>query len=110
MYNGFRFAEGYELFKDRVRCIPAAAADLKTTAQERLAWFDGPIAGQPFLCGDELRFIDIGLYCCMDFAKDVGQPFNPELKNVSAWFARMDARPSATASLHPAWQQVQMHV
>ena len=29
MTNGFRYAEGYQLFKDRVHCIPAAADDLK---------------------------------------------------------------------------------
>jgi glutathione S-transferase len=108
MYNGFRYAEGYELFKNRVHCIPAAAADLKAAAQEKLAWLDGLIGSQPFICGNEVRFVDISLYCCMDFCKDVGQPLDGGLKNVSAWFKRMDARPSATASLHPAWQQVKM--
>jgi glutathione S-transferase len=44
----------------------------------------------------------------MDFGKDVGQPLNPNLKNINAWFARMDARPSATSSLHPAWQELKM--
>ncbi len=55
IYNGFRYAEGYELFKDRLHCIPAAAADLKATAQERLAWLDGLMGNKPFICGDELR-------------------------------------------------------
>jgi glutathione S-transferase len=108
MYNGFRFAEGYELFKNRVHCIPSAAADLKASAQEKLTWLDGLMGSQPFICGKDLRFIDMALYCCMDFAKDVGQPINPALKNVGAWFKRMDARPSATSSLHPAWQQTKM--
>lgn len=108
IYAGFRYAEGYGLFKDRMHCIPAAAADLKATAQERLAWLDGLMGSQPFICGNEMRFIDIGLYCCLDFGKDVGQPLNPNLKNIGAWFARMDARPSATSSLHPAWQDLKM--
>jgi glutathione S-transferase len=108
MYNGFRFAEGYELFKNRVHCIPPAAADLKATAQEWLVKLDALIAGRDFICGNAPRFVDITLYCCMDFAKGVGQAINPELKNISAWFARMDKRPSATSSLHPAWEQIQM--
>ncbi|MGH8596822.1 MAG: glutathione S-transferase family protein [Gammaproteobacteria bacterium] len=108
MYNGFRFAEGYDLFKERVHCIPAAASDLKASAQEKLAWLDGLMGNQQFICGNQIRFIDIGLYCCMDFCKDVGQPLNPALKNIKAWFQRIDARPSATASLHPGSAQVKM--
>ena len=108
MYNGFRFAEGLELFKNRVHCIPAAAADLKKSAQGRLQWLDGIIGGRNFLCGNELRLADIVLYCCLDFCKGVGQPIDPALKNVNAWFARVEARPSATASLHPAAEQVKM--
>ncbi|MBI2799639.1 MAG: glutathione S-transferase family protein [Gammaproteobacteria bacterium] len=108
MYNGFRFAEGYELFKNRVHCIPSAAADLKASAQEKLVWLDGLMAGHDFICGNQLRFIDIGLYCCLDFAKDVGQPLNTNLKNLNGWYKRMDARPSATSSLHPGWEQAKM--
>ncbi len=108
MYNGFRFAEGFELFKNRVHCIPGAAADLKATAQEWLAKVDGLIAGRDFIAGNAVRFADITLYCCMDFAKGVGQGLNPDLKNINAWFERMDSRPSAAASLHPAWEQVKM--
>lgn len=108
MYNAFRYGEGLELFKNRLYCIPEAAAGLKAKAQDWMAKLDGLIAGRDFICGNAPRFVDITLYCCMDFAKDVGQPLNPELKNIHAWFQRMDARPSATSSLHPAWQQVKM--
>jgi glutathione S-transferase len=108
MYNGFRYAEGLELFKNRMHCLPNAAADLKTIAQEKLAWLDGLMGNKPFICGDQIRFVDITLYCCMDFAKDVGQPINPALKNINAWYQRMNARPSATSSLHPAWEQTKM--
>ena len=107
-YNGFRFAEGLGLFKDRMHCIPEAAAGLKESAQKNLKWLDGLIAGRNFIAGNELRLVDLVLYCCLDFAKGVGQPLNPELKNINAWFQRMDARPSATASLSPGWEQVGM--
>ena len=49
---------------------------------------------------------DLVLYCCTDFAAGVGQSIDSSLRNISAWFARIDARPSAKASLHPAVEQV----
>lgn len=108
IYNGFRFAEGLELFKDRLHTIPEAAPGLKAGGQRNLKWLDGLIAGRDFICGNQVRLADLILYCCLDFAKGVGQPLNPELKNINAWFARMEARPSAKGSLHPAWEQVGM--
>jgi len=54
------------------------------------------------------RLADLILYCCLDFAKGVGQPLDPALSNINAWFKRMEARPSAKGSLHPAWEQVGM--
>ncbi|MGQ0697153.1 MAG: glutathione S-transferase family protein [Panacagrimonas sp.] len=107
-YNGFRFAEGLPLFKDRVHCIPEAAAGLKASAQRNLKWLDGLMAGRDFIAGSQIRLADLVLYCCLDFAKGVGQPLDPSLENINAWFKRIDARPSAKASLHPAWEQVGM--
>lgn len=107
-YNGFRYAEGLGLFQDRVHCIPEAAAGLKAGVQKNLKWLDGLLAGKQYLCGDELRIADIVLYCCLDFVNGVGQPLDPSLSNVNAWFKRVEARPSAAASLHPAWEQVSM--
>ncbi len=102
MYNGFRFSEGLERFKDRMRCLPEAADGLKAVAQDGLAWLDALMDGKEYVCGDRLTIADLVLYCCMDFAAGVGQSLDPSLPNVSAWFARMDARPSAKTSLHPA--------
>lgn len=107
-YNGFRFAEGIDLFRNRVRCIPEAAEGLKDTAQRNLKWLDTLIGGRDFICGNQIRLADLILYCCLDFAAGVGQPLNPELKNINAWFKRIEARPSAKASLHPASEQVKM--
>ena len=108
VYNGFRYAEGIELFKNRLYCIPEAAPGLKAKAQDWLTKLDALIAGRDFICGNAIRFADITLYCCLDFAKDMNQPLNPALTNLNAWFKRMDARPSAQASLHPAWEQIKM--
>lgn len=108
LYHGFRFAEGHELFKDRVRCLPDAADGIKAKGQDGLAWLDSLIVGREWITGSHLSLADLVLYCCVDFVAHAGQPPNPDLKNINAWFKRMDVRPSATASLSPDWEAIGM--
>ena len=96
--NGFRFSTGLAMFKDRVRCMPQAADDLKTLAQEKLSWLDGLIAGHIWIAGEHFTLADILLFCFLDFGAQVGQPLNPDNKNIASWFERVKARPSAAAS------------
>jgi glutathione S-transferase len=95
--NGFRFSEGLQLFKDRIVTVPEAAPGLKKIAQDRLKWLDGQMAGKEFICGNRFTLADILLYCFLDFGGQVGQPLNPEFKNLANWFARVKDRPSAKA-------------
>jgi glutathione S-transferase len=95
--NGFRFSEGLALFKDRIVTVPEAAEGLKKIAQDRLSWLDRQLEGKTFLCGDRLTLADVLLYCFLAFGANVGQPLNPDNRNVQAWFERMAARPSAAA-------------
>lgn len=95
--NGYRFGEGLKFFQSRLRCIPEASAGLKQTAQDRLRWLDGLMAGRVFLCGERLTLADILLFCFLDFGHRVGQPLDSALGNVAAHHARMAARPSAAA-------------
>jgi len=97
MANGFRFSQGLQFFKDRVLTVPEAADGLKRIAQDRLKWLDGQLAGREWLCGKRFTLADILLFCFLDFGGQVGQPLDPEKKNVSAWFGRVKARPSAAA-------------
>lgn len=96
--NGFRYAEGLAMFQSRMRCIPQAAADLKTIAQEKLTWLDGLIAGKTWICGDRFTLADVLLFCFLQFGAQVGQPINPDNKNIAAWLERVKARPSAAAA------------
>jgi glutathione S-transferase len=95
--NGFRYSQGLRLFENRFRCLPEAADGLKALAQDNLTKLDGMIDGKTFLAGDRLTLADILLFCFLDFGVAVGQPLNADNKNVSAWFDRMKARPSASA-------------
>jgi len=36
------------------------------------------------------------LFCFQAFGNQIGQPLNPEFKNLTVWFERVGARPSAS--------------
>lgn len=95
--NGFRYSEGLKMFQNRMRCIPQAADDLKANARDKLAWLDGLMAGKQFVCGDRLTLADILLFAFLQFGATVKQPLDPANKNLTAWYERMAARPSAAA-------------
>lgn len=95
--NGFRFSQGLRLFKDRIVTVPEAADGLKKIAQDRLTWLNGQMAGRDFLCGKRFTLADVHLFCFLDFGTQVGQPLNPENRNVGAWFERVKGRPSTAA-------------
>lgn len=100
LYNAFRFSEGLQMFKDRMHCLPEAADGLKAIVRERLEWLDKLMEGKSFIVGERFTLPDIILYVALDFGAGVGQKLDPNLKNMNAWFARVNARPSAAASLH----------
>ena len=108
LYNGFRYAEGAPIFKDRIRIVPEAAPGEKAIVQDRLKWLDRLLEGKDYIAGKRFTIADIILYCALDFGAGVGQKIDPSLKNVNAWFKRVDARPSAKASLHPAAEKVRV--
>jgi glutathione S-transferase len=108
LYNGFRFAEGLGLFKDRMHCMPEAAAGLKATAAENLHWLDKLLGNRQWIVPDRFTISDIILYCALDFGQSVGQALPSDTPKVKAWFDRVAARPSAKSSLHPGSAQAGM--
>ncbi|RAV68855.1 glutathione S-transferase, partial [Aerococcus mictus] len=56
--SGFRYAEGLPMFKDRMRCLPEAAAGLKAIAQDKITWLDGQLEGKQFIAGNRLTLAD----------------------------------------------------
>jgi glutathione S-transferase len=95
--DGFRFAEGLPLFKARIRTIPEAADGLKAIARDGLEWLDGQIAGRDTIVPGRFSLADIVLFAFLDFGASVGQALDPACKNLSAWFEKTKARPSAAA-------------
>ena len=97
MANGFRYAEGLPMFKDRMRCLPEAAAGLKAVARDGEEWLEAQVKG-PWIAGDKFSLADILLFAFIDFGGVVGQPLDPGFAKLTDWFARVKARPSAAAS------------
>jgi glutathione S-transferase len=96
--NGFRYGEGLMLFKDRIRTIPQAADDLKALGREKLAWLDGLMDGNDWICGSRFTLADVFLFAFVDFGRTVGQPLDAKLAWLPGWFERVSRRPSAAAS------------
>jgi len=101
MVQAFYYKEGYDLFKNRVHCLPEAAEGLKRKAQKALQWLDGELEGRQFLCGGRFSVADICLFTYVDQLHDGGQPIDRKLRNFVGWHDRVSARPSAKASLWP---------
>jgi len=101
MTAGFRGAEGLSMFRDRVLCLPDAAADLKRLAASGLEAVNNIIGAGPWVAGERFSLADILLYSFVEFGALVGQPLDPALTNLAAWRERVAARPSAAASANP---------
>ena len=66
LYNGFRFAEGLPLFKNRIRTVPEAAPGLKAIAKDGLTWLDAQMAGR-----DSVVPISAGFGCCSSISSQI---------------------------------------
>ncbi|MDP2259004.1 MAG: glutathione S-transferase family protein [Caulobacter sp.] len=96
--SGFRAAEGRRIFENRMKLVGAeGAAELKAIARDRLLWLDGQMQGREFICGDRFSLADVLLFAFLAFGAQVGQPIPDEATWVKSWFARVQARPSASA-------------
>ena len=70
MTAGFRYGNGREVFKSRMRCPPEAAEGMQQIAMDGLRWFEEEFArlaaldGREFLGGAAVGLADILMYCC----------------------------------------------
>lgn len=101
MTIGFRGAEGYPLFKDRMLCVPDAAEGTKAMGRDALVKLDQSLEGREWIAGDRFTLADILLFCFVEFGFQVGQPLDSALTRLADWRERVAARPSAAASANP---------
>lgn len=95
--DGFRYAEGLPIFKDRIRTVPEAAPGLKAWAQDGIKWLDGLMAGRDTVVPGRFTLADIALFAFLEFGAQVGQPIDPSAKTILAWFDKVKERKSASA-------------
>ncbi|MCY1267147.1 Glutathione S-transferase [compost metagenome] len=98
MTTGFRGAEGFELFRNRVQCFPQVAGEMKQSARDGLQWLEAQLGDGPYICGQRLTVVDLLLLSFLDFADLVGQGLDENAcPRLARWLADMRARPSAGA-------------
>ena len=95
MLDGFRFGRGHDFFKDRMRVIPEAADGLKAVAQDGLRWLEQQLEGRLTIVPNRFTLADVTLYPILEFGISVGQPLDPDLRSVTAWFEAVGSRDSA---------------
>ena len=69
MIFGFYFGEGLEIFRTRMRCIPAAAGGMKERARDGMRWLDGLLSDE-WIGGASFTMADICLYPYLDELAD----------------------------------------
>lgn len=94
MTRAFRYSEGLPLFKDRMPCFPDAAPGLKECVKQALVWLNEQMSGKTWVAGERFTLADILLFSFVAFGGQVGQPLDRELKNLAAWYDRMEKRES----------------
>lgn len=81
---------------------PTLPAETKSVFAEmllkKLAWVDGQLAGKDYLMGAQFTVADAYLYTVSGWGKYVGVNIAP-LKNLSAYVARVTARPAVQEAL-----------
>jgi glutathione S-transferase len=69
-------------------------AEIYANAQR---WLDRELDGATFIAGSAFSMADICALSTVDFATWIGLPLDPQRENLTAWHARVSARPSASA-------------
>ncbi len=79
--------------------VPDAAKEIsRKKLGERLAWVDGQLAGKQYLMGDTFTVADAYLFTVAGWGQYVGVDTKP-LANLSAYMARVAARPAVQEAL-----------
>ena len=81
--------------------LPAAAEQNRGITRDFYQFLDKELKRREYIAGAEFSIADILALTTIDFAASLVElPFDPELEGLSAWHARVSARPSA--KLHAA--------
>ena len=94
---GSYFQHTHEIFKNRIRQLPAVAEASRETALARMRLIDGLIAARRFIAGERYTIADITAIVAFGLGEFAGLTIPPDMGNLSRWYADVSARPSARA-------------
>ena len=101
LYAAFHYGPVAAMYRNRMLILPECVPGLEKLVHDGLLWLDALLAWRTVIVPHRFTVVDIVLYTALDFGSRVGQPCDNGLRNLHAWFAAMDNRPSAPVSLHP---------
>ena len=91
------FRHGDDFWKDRLTQVPDYAEVARERVFENLSWLDDRLADREFIATDDYTVADIAAQCGVLLGKAVDVRVPAELANLTAWWDRVVARPSARA-------------
>jgi len=94
---GSYFQHTHEIFKNRIRQLPAVAEASRETALARMRLIDGLIAERRFIAGERYTIADITAIVAFGLGEFAGLTIPSDMRNISRWYAEVSARPSARA-------------
>jgi glutathione S-transferase len=94
---GNYFQHTNEIFRNRIRQIPAVAEASRETTIARMKLIDELIADRRFIAGERYTIADITALCAVGLGEFAGLAIDPGMKNLTRWYAEVSARPSAKA-------------
>jgi glutathione S-transferase len=85
-------------FWSRIKQAPAFGAIMREIVDSRFDWFEGELAQRDYIAGPRFTVADITALCAIDFGKISNIRIKAETHpHLAAWYARVNARPSAKA-------------
>lgn len=88
----------HAFWQGRVKQVPEFGEVMREHVLARFAWFDSELAHRPYIAGDRFSVADITALCGIDFGRLSNTRIDPAAHpNLTAWHARVSARPSSKA-------------
>ena len=91
------FVHTHEFWTGRVEQNAAWGEACRTQVLERFGWLDRELEGREFIAAGDYTVADITAQCGVLLGKANALRVPAELKNLTAWWDRVAARPSARA-------------
>jgi len=92
------FRNTHAFWNGRIKQSPEFGGIMRELVGDRFAWFEAELAQRPYFAGPRFTVADITALCAIDFGKVSNLRLKAETHpQLTAWHARVSARPSAKA-------------